>query len=94
MVPDIDDDSVLFLAKEKWDLRGFIVFDMFNDGYDPDKAHLEEQNNLSVISVFQNERVSVAGKPLAEKVNKDIRDLHNSTGLGSRPPFSADHADG
>ncbi|POR36999.1 Uncharacterized protein TPAR_02801 [Tolypocladium paradoxum] len=95
LAPD-DPSSYLFLAKERWDSQTYLVFDIFHDTYDPDNAHLPGQNDLSVISVFlhQKESVSDAGKMLENKVNKDLRSLHNSTGLGSRPPFTVDHADG
>ncbi|KAJ2892368.1 hypothetical protein MKZ38_009944 [Zalerion maritima] len=92
-----NDASVIrFLAKERWDLRTFIVFDIFHDTYNPDEAHLPDQNDLPVISVFlgQKESTSIAGRPMANKVNSDIRALHNATGPGSRPPFAIDHIDG
>lgn len=38
--------------------------------------------------------ITVAGRPMENKVNGDIRALHNATGLGSRPPFEIDHSDG
>lgn len=77
-------------------MRIYIVFDLFHDAYNPDKAHLPSEYDLPVISVFlsQQESASIAGRPMANKVNSDIRALHNATGLGSRPPFFVDHADG
>lgn len=91
-----DPDAVRLLATERWDIRTYIVFDVFHGTYDPDTAHLPGENDLPVISVFlgQKESAGVAGRPMANKVNSDIRALHNSTGLGSRPPFFVDHADG
>lgn len=88
--------EIRFLAKERWDLRTFIVFDIFHDTYNPDTAHLAGQDNLPVILVSfgKKETASVAGTPMRNKVNSDIRALHNSTGPGSRPPFAVDHADG
>lgn len=63
--------------------------------YDPDSAHLPEQNDLPVIVVYpQREKASFAGAPQRNRVNKQVQELHNSTGLGSRPPFAVDHADG
>jgi hypothetical protein len=41
--------AIRFLAKERWDVRTFIVFDIFHDTYNPDKAHLAGQDNLPVI---------------------------------------------
>jgi hypothetical protein len=34
------------LAKEKWDSRVFIIFDIFNFAYDPALGYLPEQNSL------------------------------------------------
>ncbi|KAJ4315791.1 hypothetical protein N0V84_008195 [Fusarium piperis] len=91
-----DPRAIKFLATERWDMRTYIVFDIFYDTYDPEKAHLQGENDLPVISVFlgQKESAGIAGRPMANKVNSDIRALHNSTGPGSRPPFFVDHADG
>lgn len=88
--------AIRFLAKERWDLRTFIVFDIFHDTYNPDTAHLVGQDNLPVILVSfgKNESASIAGTPMTNKVNHDIRALHNATGPGSRPPFAVDHVDG
>jgi len=95
---DTNDDPSqhLFLVKERWDKRTFIVFDIFNNTYNPDNAHLPGQNDLPVISVFlhRNESANIAGGLIANQVNKELRDLHNSTGPGSQPPFIVDHANG
>lgn len=96
--PGVQDhpSTIRVLAKERWDLRTFIVFDIFHDTYNPDTAHLPGQNDLPVISVFlgKNESVTVAGPQLMNKVNGDIRAIHNATGPGSRPPFVVDHSEG
>lgn len=91
-----DRSAVMFLAKERWDSRIFIVFDVFHDTYDPDTAHLPGHGDLPVISVCfdRKESASIAGTPMKNQVNVDIRALHNSTGIGSKPPFEVDHANG
>ncbi|CCF43617.1 hypothetical protein CH063_03117, partial [Colletotrichum higginsianum] len=91
-----DPDAVKLLATERWDIRTYIVFDVFHDTYDPDTAHLSAEDHLPVISVFlsQKDSAGIAGMPMANEVNSDIRALHNSTGPGSRPPFFVDRADG
>ncbi|KND93255.1 hypothetical protein TOPH_02395 [Tolypocladium ophioglossoides CBS 100239] len=91
-----DSSTVRLLAKERWDVRRFLVFDLFHKTYNADTAHQADQDDLPVISVFfgKKESISAAGRPMANKVNADIRAIHNSTGLGSRPPFEVDHADG
>jgi hypothetical protein len=90
--------DVLYVARERWGPRTHIVFDIFNVAYDPDMAHIEGQNDLSVIAVFftrkEDVTVSNAGMPVANHVNKEVRDIHDLTGPKSRPPFSIDHADG
>lgn len=49
---DADDPRYQVLATERWNMRVYIVFDIFNELYDPDTAHLPGQNDISVISVF------------------------------------------
>lgn len=65
-------------------------------GIQPQTAHLSGENNLPVVAVFfgAHEKAFVAGPPMANKVNADLRAVHNSTGVGSEPPFFVDHADG
>ncbi|KAM4060968.1 hypothetical protein HRG_012927 [Hirsutella rhossiliensis] len=91
-----DPSQCLFLAKERWDGRVFIVFDVFHDAYNPDSAHLPGQNDLPVTLVHLSRRnkVNVAPTPVMRKLNRELEELHNSTGLESRPPFSVDHANG
>jgi hypothetical protein len=90
--------DVLYVAKERWGPRTHIVFDIFNHDYDPDVAHIEGRNDLPVITIFFTRGtdvvVSDAGMPVANAVNKGIRDIHDLEGLNSRPPFSTDHANG
>ena len=91
-----DPSATRFLAKERWDGRTFIVFDVYHDAYDPDRAHLQGRDNLPVIEVYLSQRQTarMAGNPTANKVNGDVRALHNATGPGSRPPFNVDHSEG
>jgi hypothetical protein len=42
---DDTDVPLRILAKEKWESRVFIVFDIFNFGYDPALGHLPEHDN-------------------------------------------------
>jgi hypothetical protein len=90
----VDPAAATLLATERWDTRTIVVFDIFHDTYDPDTAHLPGTDDIPVISVFlgRKEVASIAGKPLADRVNRDIRAIHNSTGPGSRPPLCVDHA--
>lgn len=89
------------LAKERWQ-RIHIVFDVFNDTYDPTTAHLAGQNDLPVIVVYlsggsrdeDENKASIACASLREEVNRTIRDLHDWNGNGSQPPFAVDHANG
>lgn len=90
-----DPPKPLFLAKERISTRAFIVFDIFHDSYDPDTAHLDS-NELPVIGVYlgSKESVSFLQSDMAKFINDKVRDIHNDTGLGSRPPFSVDYTDG
>lgn len=85
-----------FLVKERWNVRTFVVFDIFHDAYDPDEAHLPGHNDLPVIVVYlgQKTSTSVASSLVEGEVNRRVREIHDVTGLGSRPPFSIDHMDG
>lgn len=82
--------DVLYVARERWGIRTHVVFDIFNTVYDPDAAHLEGQNDLPVIGVFFTRgdavTVSDAGLPVANRVNKEIRDIHDLEG-----PKAASH---
>ncbi|KAI0398756.1 hypothetical protein F4802DRAFT_613872 [Xylaria palmicola] len=88
------------LVKERWH-RIHIVFDLFNDDYDSNTAHLPNLNDLPVIAVFLGESLGVdqnksskATSSLQKEVNRTIRDLHDWNGHGSQPPFVTDHANG
>ncbi|GJC94549.1 hypothetical protein ColKHC_03375 [Colletotrichum higginsianum] len=63
-----DPDAVKLLATERWDIRTYIVFDVFHDTYDPDTAHLSAEDHLPVISVFlsQKDSAGIAGMPTAQ----------------------------
>ncbi|KAJ2904252.1 uncharacterized protein MKZ38_008463 [Zalerion maritima] len=89
-------EDCLLLATDRWDLRTFIVFDVFHKTYDPRNAHIPGRNDLPVVSVFLHGKETVwpAGRQMENRVNKDVRNLHNSMGWGSQPPFTVDHADG
>jgi len=96
--PDAYDDPsrCLFVAKERWDERTYIVFDIFHDSYNYDEAHLPGRNDLPVVLVLlkQRGRVYNAPPPMMNRANTRLRELYDSTGWGSHPPFSVDHADG
>ncbi|KAJ2904909.1 hypothetical protein MKZ38_006950 [Zalerion maritima] len=85
-----------FLVKERWTSQIWIVFDIFNDTYDPGDAHLPGRNDLQVIIVALSERdvVTVASKLIEDRVNKSVQQVHDSHGVGSRPLFTVDHANG
>ncbi|KJZ71576.1 hypothetical protein HIM_09045 [Hirsutella minnesotensis 3608] len=84
-----------FLVKERWTSRTFVVFDLFNSAYDPDTAHVDE-NDISVVQVSLSEKETTdeATAGVRKVINNKIREIHNDTGRGSRPPFSVDHAEG
>jgi len=86
-------NAPMLVAVDKWDNRAFIVFDIFHDAYDPVNAHLPKQDDLPVIVVsLSKHHASFAGGPIANKVNEDVRNLHNQHGLQSRAPFYVDHS--
>lgn len=85
-----------FLIRERWTSRIWIVFDLFNNAYDPENAHLPEHNDLPVTMVSFGERdvVSPASTIIEDRVNKAVQDAHDLHGIGSHPPFSIDHSNG
>ena len=90
----------LLLGIERWH-RIHLVFDIYNHLYDPDRAHLPNQNDLRVIEVYLSgvhgegkAIVRDADKRRETEVNEKIRELHDWNGIGSKPPFIADHANG
>jgi len=92
---DAPNESVLLVAVDKWNKRASIVFDVFHDAYDPVNAHLPKQNDLPLIVVsLSKQHASLAGAPIANQVNKEVRELHDTHGLHSRAPFYVDHSDG
>lgn len=92
------DRDVLYVARERSGIRTHIIFDLFNVGYESSTAHIKGKNDLPVISIFctRGEEVTVgeAVVLVANSVNKQIRDIHDLEGIGSKPPFSIDRADG
>ncbi|KKK17317.1 hypothetical protein AOCH_007726 [Aspergillus ochraceoroseus] len=84
------------LAKRRWLAHVFLVFDIANTDYDPEKGHLADQNNLPVAIVRFGKHVQVyrASQPTQKQVNNDISRAHNLNGIGSIPPFVEDHASG
>lgn len=81
--------------KERFDARTFLVFDIFSDLYDPDTAHEDQTDfNAVLVSLSENQTVNPIPEGMVKDINRMVRDIHNDTGLGSRPPFSVDHANG
>ncbi|PTU18770.1 hypothetical protein P175DRAFT_0559597 [Aspergillus ochraceoroseus IBT 24754] len=80
----------------RWLAHVFLVFDIANTDYDPEKGHLADQNNLPVAIVRFGKHVQVyrASQPTQKQVNNDISRAHNLNGIGSIPPFVEDHASG
>lgn len=85
------------LVVERWS-RIYVVFDLGHDNYKPETAHISGQNDLPVVAVdFSRDGISTAraaSTGLQDEVNKQIREIHDLSGLGSQPPFIIDHANG
>jgi hypothetical protein len=83
------------LVIERWH-RIHIVFDIHNPAYNPENAHLADENDLSVVAVYiaHDEVARPADEPLEMMVNRTVRSFHDNNVVGSRPPFYADHANG
>jgi hypothetical protein len=77
------------LAKQKWETRAFLVFDISNTFYDPAMGHLLEKNKLpvSIIRLGQTVQAYPANLPTQNQVNRDIARAHNDNGINSLPPY-------
>lgn len=94
--PSSHQPELRLLAKQRWQTRVFLVFDIANASYDPQTAHLPEQNNLPVAIVRLSQKVQAyqANPPTQNKVNNDIARVHNDNGINSVPPFITDYTAG
>jgi hypothetical protein len=68
------------LVTEKWTPQVFIVFDLFNDSYDPDTAHLPDRNDLPVFPIYisrkgEKETIDLGARSqeIDNLVNADVR---------------------
>jgi len=84
------------LAKQKWGIRVFLIFDILNTSYDAAMGHLPEHNKLpvSIVRLGREVHAYPANPPIQNRVNKDIAEAHNYNGIGSLPPFVWDYNDG
>lgn len=62
----------------------------------PGDAHVHGKTDLSVVAVYlsNTEVAAAATGGVGDLVSETIRDLRNCSGVGSRPPFREDYADG
>ncbi|WQF77032.1 hypothetical protein CDEST_02046 [Colletotrichum destructivum] len=86
--------DTMLVVQERWPMRIWIIFDIFNTEYDPSKAHLPGQNDLPVIAISLSNKTTItnATEGLENRVNKGVREAHDLHGDGSRAPFKIDHA--
>ena len=91
-----DQPELKLLAKQKWETRVFLVFDISIPSYDPSRGHLPEQNKLPVAIVRLGEKVQAytANPTIQNRVNLDVARAHNDHGMSSLPPFTTDYTSG
>ncbi|KAG5976144.1 hypothetical protein E4U55_007485 [Claviceps digitariae] len=84
------------LVKENWGFHIRLVFDVSHPAYDPATAHLQGVNDLPGVMVeFSKRRDYVnTSRVIADKVNQTVREIHDSNGYGSEPPFAVDYTTG
>lgn len=84
------------LAKQRYQTRVFLVFDIDHTSYDPAVAHFPNENKLPVAIVRLSRKVQAypANPPMQNRVNKDIAQEHNYHGINSVPPFLTDYTIG
>ena len=66
------------LVKERWTSRLWIVFDIFNNSYDPDTAYLP----VTMVSFGEKDTIST-NKAIEAKVNNSVRETHDIYSVGS-----------
>lgn len=81
------------IAKEKWQTRVFIVFDISDTSYDAAKGHLPEEDKLpvSIVRLGRKLQAYAANGPIQNRINSDVARAHNDHGICSIPPFVTDH---
>jgi hypothetical protein len=100
LLPNNELSAPRLLAIERWH-RIHLAFDIFNNNYDFNTAHLANQNDFPVIAVYleghlhgDRNKALVAPSSLQKDVNETIRHLHDMNGWETQPPFFGDHANG
>lgn len=89
-----EDGKTLIIAK--WPSITTMVFDLFNNEYDFQKAH-----NADVIDVIaidlgakQNPKITIISELQKKEVNATVAECHRLNGFKVQPPFLEDHRDG
>ena len=88
------DAKTLVIAK--WPNVTTMVFDLFNDGYDFQKAHTADDMDVIAIDLGpkQNPKITKMSEPKRKEVNASVAEFHRLNGFEVQPPFLEDHRDG
>ncbi len=89
-----EDAKTLVIAK--WPSVTTMVFDLFNDGYDFQKAHKADVMDVIAIDLGskQNPRITKLSNLEKIEVNASVAEFHRLNGFEVQPPFLEDHRDG
>ena len=73
-----------------------MVFDLFNTGYDFQKAHNADVLDVIAIDLGRKKSPDVArlSDPKKKEVNESVAQFHIVNGFEVQPPFFEDHRDG
>ena len=89
-----EDAKTLVIAK--WPSVTTMVFDLFNNGYDFQKAHNADIMDVIAIDLGpkQNPKIIKMSDLKRKEVNASVAEFHRLNGFGVQPPFLEDHRDG
>ena len=88
------DAKTLVIAK--WPSVTTMVFDLFNNEYDFQKAHNTDVMDVIAIDLGpkQNPKIVKMSDPKKKEVNASVAEFHRLNGFEVQPPFLEDHRDG
>ncbi|KAL9067658.1 MAG: hypothetical protein Q9161_006740 [Pseudevernia consocians] len=89
-----EDAKTLVIAK--WPSVTTMVFDLFNNGYDFQKAHNADVMDVIAIDLGpkQNPKITKMSDLKKMEVNASVAEFHRLNGFEVQPPFLEDHRDG
>ena len=84
------------LIVTRWPSVTIMVFDLFNDKYDFQKAHNVDVMDVIAIDLGpkQQPKITKLSNFKKKEVNESVAEFHRLNGFEVQPPFLEDHRDG